>query len=397
MKNHGKVLLMLPGALDRIESRAVVDENAAQSLLSGAPIKFNRENYLRMVNDTAVISISGPLINTLSYFDVLMGYNSYAWILEDIKRAVQDNSVNQIVLDFDSPGGAASEMFELAHYIKSLGAEKPIYGWIGSMACSAAYGLASACKKLYANPAAEIGSVGTMMVAAHQESPDDQGNRYIQIVASASPLKNADPTTPEGIQTHMARLDALNNQFIELLAINRGVTADFVRSTFGQGAVFSGREAVDRKMIDGTFATFDEFLLSIKQPKGKNMPETKATEPADVTALNNEPTSPAPKTAPEDPNAPGQPVAAVDSIDSIRTQVLQDERARVAALSDLAVAGGVSAEILATAIADGISPDAFSKDLIAAKETKVAINTRSLTPGGEMSYSERIKAKHQKH
>ena len=210
MRNKSKVLLMLPGAIDAMQGR----DNKTISVLSEEPTKINRETFIRRIGSTAIIGITGPLLNHLSVLEWFAGYNSYEWIMQDLRSALEDEAISNIVLDFDSPGGSSSEMFELAAYIRRMSAKKPIYGWVGSMACSAAYGLASACDKIYANPAAEVGSVGTMIIASHQEKPDEGGVKYIQIVATDSPLKNADPTTPEGLQSHLDRVNAINAQFI---------------------------------------------------------------------------------------------------------------------------------------------------------------------------------------
>lgn len=368
MKNQSKILLMLPGAVDAMNVKA---NDKVLSALTTGNIKFDRETLLRMIGDTAIVSVMGPLLNNLSLFEYLMGYNSYGWVLEDLRRALADEKVARVILDFDSPGGSSSEMFETARYIRGMAGQKPIYAWVGSMACSAAYGLASACNKIYANPAAEIGSVGTMLVASHQEEPDGDGVRYIQVVASDSPLKNADPTTPEGLQSYVERLNAINGQFIELLADNRGVTTDYVKSSFGRGAVFSGREALDRRMIDGTFNTFDEFLSFITKDQGGKAMENgaDAAEQARIDALAETPNTNAPADAPADKTEPAQPTDAPAS-------AANAERVRIAELSNLAKTANVSAAVLADAIANGTTAEQFGKDLVALRESENVINTR---------------------
>lgn len=392
MKNQSKILLMLPGAIDAIDTRV---NDKILSALSAGKSKINRETLLRMYDDTAVIGVTGPLVNNMSYMEWIAGYGSYGWIMEDLRNALADNTVSRIVLDFDSPGGSSSEMFELARYIRAMGNTKPIYAWVGSMACSAAYGLASACGKIFANPAAEIGSVGTMLIAAHQEEPDMDGVRYIQIVATDSPLKNADPTTPEGMQTHLDRLNALNGQFIELLAENRNVTVDYVKSSFGRGAVFSGREALDRRMIDGVFNTFDEFLSFItKDQGGKAMNGgTQAAEESRVeSGVETPDVAPVETPVAEGPATPvAEERAPAQSVEEIVAAAISAERARVAELSNLAATANVDASVLAAAIADGVTPADFSKDLVAKRESENVINTRvSVEASGEETHAKNV-------
>lgn len=396
MKNKSKVLLMLPGAIEAMQNR----NDKTLSVLSEDQMKINRETFVHKIGNTAILGITGPLVNHLSFAEFFAGYNSYEWIMEDLKNAINDETVANIVLDFDSPGGSSSEMFEMAAYIRKMGAKKPIYGWVGSMAASAAYGLASACKKIYANPAAEIGSVGTMIIASHQEEPDGDGVKYIQIVATDSPMKNADPTTPEGMQSYLDRINSINGQFIEMLAANRGVTTDFVKSNFGKGSVFSGREALDRRMIDGTFATFDDFMSFLTKDQGGSTMKENGTKAEDVAPVVAEDAAPVvAEEAPVEAQPVEQPAQAivetpaVENTEEIRANAVADERARVAALSDLAITANVDASVLAEAIKNGITPDEFSKNLVALRETQNVINTRAtVEPSREETHESKVKS-----
>lgn len=394
MRNKSKVLLMLPGAIDAMQGR----DNKTISVLSEEPTKINRETFIRRIGSTAIIGITGPLLNHLSVLEWFAGYNSYEWIMQDLRSALEDEAISNIVLDFDSPGGSSSEMFELAAYIRRMSTKKPIYGWVGSMACSAAYGLASACDKIYANPAAEVGSVGTMIIASHQEKPDEGGVKYIQIVATDSPLKNADPTTPEGLQSHLDRVNAINAQFIEMLAANRAVTTDYVKSNFGKGAVFSGREALDRRMVDGTFATFDDFMSFLTKDQGGNTMKDDGIKAEDMAPVVAEDAAPvvaeeaAPVTEPvETPAESIVETPAVENTEEAVANAVANERARVAALSNLATTANVNASVLAEAIASGRTPDEFSKDLVALRETQDVTNTRAkVEPSREESHAENV-------
>ena len=396
MRNKSKVLLMLPGAIEAIQGRS----NKILSVLSEDQMKINRETFVRKIGNTAILGITGPLVNHLSFAEFFAGYNSYEWIMEDLKNAINDETVANIVLDFDSPGGSSSEMFEMAAYIRKMGEKKPIYGWVGSMAASAAYGLASACEKIYANPAAEIGSVGTMIIASHQEEPDADGVKYIQIVATDSPMKNADPTTSDGFQSHLDRVNAINAQFIEMLAANRAVTTDYVKSNFGKGAVFSGREALDRRMIDGTFATFDDFMSFLTKDQGGNTMKDDGIKAEDMAPVVAE--DAAPVVAEEAPvetqpvETPAESIVetpAVENAEDIAARAVADERARVAALAELATTANVNASVLAEAIAQGTKPDAFSKNLVALRETQNVINTRAtVEPSREETHENKVKS-----
>ncbi|RMG71618.1 MAG: hypothetical protein D6711_14900, partial [Chloroflexi bacterium] len=76
--------------------------------------------YLSVVGPVAIVDITGPLVNTDSPLNYLFGLTSYPAIKDAIIEATNDNSVKEIVLNIDSPGGTANGAFELARFIRDI-------------------------------------------------------------------------------------------------------------------------------------------------------------------------------------------------------------------------------------------------------------------------------------
>lgn len=166
--------------------------------------------------------------------------DSYASLRASIEGALAAGE--QLVLDFDSGGGDAIGVRELAEFI--FRNRERIEGYISGTCGSAAYYLASACGKLTAAEDAVIGSIGSMVF------PPFRGDA---IVASLSALKN----TSSGLQEIV---NEACERFIVDVAKYRGLsgTPEELSKQMGEGALFSARTALNKGLIDGVKTMDDQ-------------------------------------------------------------------------------------------------------------------------------------------
>jgi signal peptide peptidase SppA len=230
----------------------------ALAALDGAPLKNTRETTMR--GDVAVIPVTGPLFRHANLMTDLSGATSYAALRKDLETALNDSSVKSIVLDIDSPGGEAKGVSELAGAIMAARAKKPIKAYVGGMAASAAYWLASATDEIIAADTAQLGSIGVIAVYPKGEIDDE-----IEIVSSQSPYKNAKPSTDIGKQKIQARIDALAEVFIGAVAAGRKVSTATVMKSFGQGDLLVGKHAVGAGMAD-RIGNFESLVSDMTSP-----------------------------------------------------------------------------------------------------------------------------------
>ncbi|MEG0468204.1 MAG: S49 family peptidase, partial [Mucinivorans sp.] len=112
-----------------------------------------------MTGNVAVISISGVLTKNSGACGE-PGMDDYS---RQIASAIEDQSVDAIVLKIYSPGGMVNGTDGLSQAIKNSG--KPIVAFVDDQACSGAYWLASSCREIVANnEIATVGSIGVMTV-----------------------------------------------------------------------------------------------------------------------------------------------------------------------------------------------------------------------------------------
>src|SRR5690606_28406442 len=152
----------------------------------------------------------------------------------DLQLALDDPSISGIVLSIDTPGGVVNGVNELANAIRGARSQKRIVAYVGGMAASAGYWLASQASEIVIEETAALGSIGVRAVVTDTSKKDAEAGR-IEFVSSQSPGKRADLSTEEGRARIQRHVDALADVFIATVGKGRGVKPDDVISRFGGG------------------------------------------------------------------------------------------------------------------------------------------------------------------
>jgi len=182
----------------------------------------------------ALIQVHGTLVKRSTGMDAMSGLTTYGSIMQAVQSAMDDDSVQGLLFDFDSPGGESSGMFELASYLSGLRGQKPMYGVSNDSAYSAAYALASCMDKLYLTSVAGVGSIGVYMLHVDQSEADKQdGLKYTYISAGDKKLDgNPHAALSTGAKADaQAEVDRQRDMFVTLVAKNRNVTAQSIIDT----------------------------------------------------------------------------------------------------------------------------------------------------------------------
>lgn len=223
-------------------------------------------------DNIAIIPIYGLLTKRREMFDSLLGTTSYEEIHDLVSEALEDSSVNSILLDIDSPGGEVSGLFDLTDFIYESRDIKPIYAIANDCACSAAYAIASSASKLFATRTSSVGSIG--VIATHvdiSEYDKKEGVKYTTIFAGdkKNDLSSHDPITDAAASDLQAEVDRLYKMFVALVARNRNISSTQIKAT--QAGVFFGSDAIGVGLVD-EICDLRKCLTIIKG--GKNMTET---------------------------------------------------------------------------------------------------------------------------
>ena len=199
---------------------------------------------MSVAGSNAEIAIKGTLTKAPNFLAMIFGggNTTYPEIITALAAAEQDDSVTDIILDIDSPGGQFDGLFDALDAIQRT--KKPVTAKISNLGASAAYAIAAQADSITAvNSAARIGSIG--IAATFRVSENE-----VTITSTRAPKKRPDVTTKQGQEMVKETLDSLHDLFVEAIADGRGTTVENINTNFGQGATLLSREALKRGMID---------------------------------------------------------------------------------------------------------------------------------------------------
>jgi len=191
----------------------------------------------------------------------------------NLRAALADDQVGAILLDVDSPGGAVAGTPELVDLIyQSRGQGKPIVASANSLAASAAYWIGSAADEFVVTPSGTVGSIGVL--AAHEdrsEAAAKEGRRITYVTAGKYKAEGNphEPLTDEARAEVQRMVDHAYGVLVESIARNRGVSAQTVRESYGEGRVMEARRALAAGMVD-RIESFDETLARLASPRRRS-------------------------------------------------------------------------------------------------------------------------------
>jgi signal peptide peptidase SppA len=272
-----QVWALQPETLKMMQAIANRETSLIEALQArdGKPLDNTRVVSVR--DGVAVVPINGVIMRRANLFSQISGATSTEMFAKDITMALENPNVQSILLTFDSPGGQASGINELAEMIRAANTIKPVKAYVSGAAASAAYWLASAASEIVVDKTAVLGSIG--VVLSITKTKDADGEATYEIYSTQSPKKKTDPESEDGQADLQKIADDMAAVFVEAVAQNRNVTTDFVLSNYGQGGVMVGRAAVKAGLAD-RLGSFEGLLAEMQTGKkqssgGKKMADEK--------------------------------------------------------------------------------------------------------------------------
>ena len=181
-------------------------------------------------------------------------------------QMLADDTVGQILIDIDSPGGSVYGVAELASEIVKARAQKPVIAVANSLAASAAYWLGCSASEFYVTPGGEVGSIGVWQAHFDYSKALEEDGVKPTLISAGKFKVEGNPYVPldEQAQAFMqSRVDDYYNAFVEAVAIGRGVSVNDVQTGMGEGRVLGADAALALNMVDG-IASFDDVLAKMQ-------------------------------------------------------------------------------------------------------------------------------------
>ena len=217
----------------------------------------------------AVIDISGTIHR---YGDPEWDAVGHDTIKTAVSLAMQDRSASALLLRFNSPGGVASGVPELAAWLAAQTA-KPVYAYADGLCASAAYYLAAATGRVYAPATATVGSIG--VICRHMDWSgflEKCGVRVTHLTGGAwkAAGNDAEPLTDKVKAYLQQPINELHTMFRADVAAHMPVDAA-APETWGDGQVFLASRAHELGLVTGIVPGMDALIALINTTKEKPM------------------------------------------------------------------------------------------------------------------------------
>jgi ClpP class serine protease len=281
--------------LERAASGQPLDRSGIEAIETSLGRPLDNARAVTVREGVARIPVEGTIARRTNLFTAISGGVSTEVLARDLVTARDDPGVHSILLVFDSPGGEAAGINELAGMIREIrdAGDTRIESYADGTCASAAYWLASATSRITADATASLGSIGVVTRVRNPESADKR--EPLEFWNARSPYKRLDPTSERGRGAIQRHVDDMGDEFIGAVADNRGVSTETVTEDFGQGFVLTGRRAVEAGMADA-LGSEEQVMQRLIQPSRReetvvdtrSAPHVADTDPVPVTTETRE-------------------------------------------------------------------------------------------------------------
>ncbi|TWT61469.1 signal peptide peptidase SppA [Rubinisphaera italica] len=177
-------------------------------------------------------------------------------ILEQIKKATEDDSIKGMVLVVDSPGGLVADSHQIYHRLSQFAETKPIYVQMQRLAASGGYYIAMGGGdkgKLFAEPTTWTGSIGVIIPhyditqladkVGVQSEPLKTGE-FKDSLSMFKPISERDREVWDGI------LDEAYQKFLGVIENGRPEMTRQQIEDIATGRIFTADQAIANGMVD---------------------------------------------------------------------------------------------------------------------------------------------------
>jgi len=195
-----------------------------------------------------IIPVYGIISTSSSGFPFEETGSSVSSILNELKKAKDDNKIKAVILDINSPGGTVVASKEIADAVKNL--NKPVISVIREVGASGAYWIASSSDLIIADELSITGSIGVIgSYLQFSKLMQEYGVTYERLVGGdykdlGTNFKELEKDERNILQN---KIDIIHKFFVDEVKENRKLNDTKKIST---GEFFLGIEAKDLGLID---------------------------------------------------------------------------------------------------------------------------------------------------
>jgi len=154
-------------------------------------------------------------------------------VTDNLREARQNDSIDAVVLDINSPGGTAAASEQLYLSVKRTQQEMPVVTSVTGMAASGGYYMTAPADHIYVTPASSVGSVGVRALVPAGGAPPGE--------ITTGPDKGSTATDAETRR----RVETLRRAFVGSVVEERNETLELTASELSYAKLYSGARGVE--------------------------------------------------------------------------------------------------------------------------------------------------------
>lgn len=190
-----------------------------------APVVWERASSSGPDDAVAVVSVDGYVSSSM-----------VSSVSDDLREARQNESIEAVVLEVDSPGGSAAASEQLYLAVQRTATEMPVVASVQATGASGAYYAMLPATNIYVTPASIVGSVGVR-----------GGKPY---PPSGQEIRSGPDKASGTLEGRQAQIETLKQAFVGSVMKWRGDDLDISREQVAHAKVYTGARAVQNGMAD---------------------------------------------------------------------------------------------------------------------------------------------------
>jgi protease-4 len=173
-------------------------------------------------------------------------------LLDVLQEVAKSEQVKGVIIAIDSPGGTTAGGEAIFEAVRKIAADKPVVAQVGTLAASAGYMIAVATDHIVARQSSIVGSIGVLFQYPNATELLDKIGVDVRTIKS-SPLK-AEPNffnePPPGAEAMIQSMILDSYDWFKGLVEERRPLTKAEVAALADGSIFTGRQALDNKLID---------------------------------------------------------------------------------------------------------------------------------------------------
>jgi len=173
--------------------------------------------------------------------------------IENLKSAVEDESVKAIVLRINSPGGEITASDTIYNAVLKAREEKPIVVYMDSMAASGGYYVACAADEIIASETTLTGSIGVIIQTFSYYDLFGKVGLEALVFTSGEfkdTMNGAREMRSDEKAYIQSMVDQMYQKFLDVVSRGRGIPKDQLGAGIADGRVLSGKDALEATLVD---------------------------------------------------------------------------------------------------------------------------------------------------